>query len=399
MYRKFSADKIFNGYSVLPGKPVIIIDKQGLIQDLVDFTEAGDDVEHFTGMITPGFINAHCHAELSHLKGQVPEGTGLVQFVQQVMNKRTQQHSEEQKAILIRAATQQMHNSGIVAVGDICNTADSLPAKKDDKMHWHNFIEVTGFIGATAAKRLADLQPVKEQFVLEKLMVGKQKYFNTTLAAHAPYSVSQQLFQLINNDTAAQLTSIHNQETAAENDLYQTKSGDFLHLYQNIGIDIDSFEQTGKSSLQSWFPYFSQQQKIIAVHNNFTNQSDLDFVKKRTKTGKQSISFCICINANRYIEKINPPIELLVKNNCNIILGTDSLASNHQLSIWEEIKTIKQQFQSIHLETMLQWATSNGATALQMDDIIGTIEKGKQPGLVLIDNIKDLSIASVKRID
>lgn len=377
----------------MPGKPVIIIDETGVIKDIMDASVAGEDIQQLKGIITPGFVNAHCHTELSHLKGQVPEGTGLVQFVQQIMSKRNLQHSPEQKQVLIKAAVQQMYNSGIVAVGDICNTSDSLAAKKNSSLHWHNFIEVTGFVGATANKRFTDLGPVKDEFLHEA--VNKQNYFNTTLAPHAPYSVSEQLFELINADTAGQLTTIHNQEAAAENELYQKKAGGFLELYQNIGIDISYFNATGKTSLQSWLPHLNRQQKIISVHNNFTSQHDIDFVKQ-TNPG---ISFCICINANRYIEQINPPIELLMKNNCNMVLGTDSLASNHQLNIWEEIKTIRQQFASINLETLLQWATSNGAAVLQMNDVLGSIEKGKQPGLVLIEKPDDLINSTAKRID
>lgn len=376
----------------MQGKPVIIVDENGVIADITNLSDAGDDVPQLKGIICPGFINAHCHVELSHLKGQVPEGTGLVQFVQQVMSKRNLQHSPEQKQVLIKAAIQQMYNSGIVAVGDICNTTDSIEAKKNSYLHWQNFIELTGFVGATAAKRFADMQIVNEQFSQEK---NTRNYFNTTLAPHAPYSVSEQLFELINTATADQLTTIHNQETAAENELYQTKSGGFLELYQNIGIDISSFNASGKTSLRSWLPYLNRRQRIITVHNNFTSQADIDFVKESNK----DVSFCICINANRYIEQINPPIQLLMENNCKMVLGTDSLASNHQLNIWEEIKTIRQQFPAIQLDTLLQWATSNGAATLQMNNRVGTIEKGKQPGLVLIEQPDDLQHSTAKRID
>jgi cytosine/adenosine deaminase-related metal-dependent hydrolase len=80
-----------------------------------------------------------------------------------------------------------------------------------------------------------------------------------------------------------------------------------------------------------------------------------------------------------------PDIDLLMKHDCDIVLGTDSLASNHQLSILEEIKTIHQQFPHIGTETMLRWATSNGARALQMGSFLGSFEKGKKPGVVLIN--------------
>ncbi|MFZ1304216.1 MAG: amidohydrolase, partial [Ferruginibacter sp.] len=70
MYRKFSADKIFNGYQFLQ-QQVLITDIDGVIVEIVDEKEAGDDVEKLNGILCPGFINAHCHLELSHMKGHI----------------------------------------------------------------------------------------------------------------------------------------------------------------------------------------------------------------------------------------------------------------------------------------------------------------------------------------
>jgi cytosine/adenosine deaminase-related metal-dependent hydrolase len=78
-------------------------------------------------------------------------------------------------------------------------------------------------------------------------------------------------------------------------------------------------------------------------------------------------------------------VELLQQENCSIVLGTDSLASNDELSIAAEIRTIHRSFPSIPLETILQWATSNGACALGLENEIGTLTPGKSPGILLFD--------------
>jgi cytosine/adenosine deaminase-related metal-dependent hydrolase len=67
----------------------------------------------------------------------------------------------------------------------------------------------------------------------------------------------------------------------------------------------------------------------------------------------------------------------------DIVFGTDSLASNQQLSILAEMQTIRRYFPSIPFEQLYQWATLNGAKALQMDNLLGSFERGKQPGVVL----------------
>ncbi len=138
------------------------------------------------------------------------------------------------------------------------------------------------------------------------------------------------------------------------------------------------------------------------MHNTFTTQADVDYVNGEwsmvnSEPGLQTINskpetfFCLCVNANQYIEDALPPIELFRRNNLQIVLGTDSLASNRSLNILDEIKTIRKFFPLIPLEEMLQWATVNGAKALQMDDQLGSFEVGKKPGVVLI-NENDLTV-------
>src|SRR5215218_4946532 len=91
-YRKIKGNKLFDGYKFLSGH-TLIAREDGIIEDLVTDEMAGSDVEVHDGLITPGFINCHCHLELSHMKGLIPEGTGLVDFVFKVVTER--HHSEE----------------------------------------------------------------------------------------------------------------------------------------------------------------------------------------------------------------------------------------------------------------------------------------------------------------
>ena len=381
LYRKFTADKVFNGYELLNGNYVLITDADGVVTDLIDEKDAGENIEVFKGIISPGLINAHCHLELSQLKNVIPTGTGLVQFVQQVMGNRALLN--EVKIEAMRLAEQEMYNSGVVAVGDICNTADSLIIKKESKIHWHNFIEVSGFVDVVAAKRLADANLIYQDFLLNK-------FDKTSLSPHAPYSVSKTLFTELNASTTGKLITIHNQECTAEDELYFNKTGNFLELYKNFGIDISSFVPTGKTSFESWLPYFTNGQAIISVHNTFTNQADINFYKNQSAAAQ--LYFCICINANKYIEQKAPPIELFRKNNCPMVIGTDSYASNWQLNIWDEIKAIQLETNfKIPLSEILQWATINGARALQIENSAGSFEKGKKPGIVLIEGLEDLN--------
>ncbi len=376
MYRKFSADKIFNGYQFLQ-QQVLITDAYGVIVDIVDEKETGDDVEKLNGILCPGFINAHCHLELSHMKGHIPKHTGLVDFVLKVV---TERHYAEQEIFdAIENAEDEMLQNGIVAVGDICNNTLSISQKTKERLRYHNFIEASGFIPALAEERFQKSWKIFEEYLLT---LNTQR---STVCPHAPYSVSPGMFSMINDLPNNNLLTIHNQETEAENEFFEKGTGDFLRLYKQMGIDISFFKQTGKTSLQSWLPHFTKGQSIILVHNVCTSAEDLLFEKLQTANCKLRTFYCLCPNANLYISNILPDINMLMQHTDNIVLGTDSLASNDALSILAEIKTLQQNFKDIDLAILLKWATSNGAKALQMDKSLGSFEKGKQPGVILID--------------
>jgi cytosine/adenosine deaminase-related metal-dependent hydrolase len=79
---------------------------------------------------------------------------------------------------------------------------------------------------------------------------------------------------------------------------------------------------------------------------------------------------------------------MLMKQGANLVIGTDSYASNWQLNVFGELKSIRTHFPQITWTQCLQWATINGARALGMDDTLGSFERGKKPGIVLLSNEK-----------
>jgi cytosine/adenosine deaminase-related metal-dependent hydrolase len=126
----------------------------------------------------------------------------------------------------------------------------------------------------------------------------------------------------------------------------------------------------------------SQINKLILVHNTVTTKEDIEFAQQTNK----ELYWCLCPLANLYIENTLPDVNLLYASNCKLVVGTDSLASNDHLSIWDELSVLHAHFPTIPLEEKLRWATSNGAEALGMNSTLGSLENGKQPGIVFIEN-------------
>lgn len=391
-YRKFNADHLFDGYKLHSSNNVLVTDDQGKIFEIISIEDAGDNIEKFEGILSPGLINCHCHLELSHLKNIIPPHTGLIDFLCSVVTKRdaspssskgeVHEDAEKKKKETISEAEKEMFNNGIVAVGDIGNSADTASVKSKSKLYWQNFVEVLGFTDEKAEENIGQYIFIVNEFE-KKNRTNTQR---TNLVPHAPYSISPKTFDLINNNTEGKIISIHNQEHPAENELYKTGGGEYLKLFKIFGIEKSPFPVTGKSSLQSCLPHFNKQQTIFLVHNTYMPEDDILFAKEYAKKNNLSLVWCLCVNANLYIENKVPPVELFMKHNLPIVLGTDSYSSNWQLSITKEIQSFRQHFPAIPLETMLQWATINGAKALRWDNDLGSFEKNKIPGVVLISN-------------
>jgi aminodeoxyfutalosine deaminase len=372
-----TADRIHDGRQWLPQGTVIELDDSGKILALHAASDT-DPVTRYESIICPGFVNAHCHLELSHMKDLIPTGTGLMQFLKDVIFKR-EGFTEEQKITARAAAYQELYDNGTVAVGDISNAYETLDIRGRDQMHIYTFVESLGFNPDRAQQSFDHALHVYEQFAAQPQGTRRLKQ---SIVPHAPYSVSASLFGLIGAHEPGSLMSLHNQECPDEDQYYIDKQGGVSDLLQTIGIDDSRFVPAGKTSLQAYMDWLPHQRPMLLVHNTCTTAADVRHAQQQNP----QVYWCLCPNANQYIESSLPDIPMLQQEagTDHICVGTDSLSSNHQLSVLSELQTIAQAFPQIGWETLLQWATSNGARALQFDDVIGTIEVGKTPGIVLL---------------
>ncbi|MBD1393972.1 amidohydrolase family protein [Mucilaginibacter glaciei] len=386
--KSFKADYVFPVYADPIKNGIVTVDDSGKII-AVAATPHPDHVnfptETLSGIIAPGFINTHCHTELSHLKDKVKPGGGLISFIQDIQTFRNIDKAEMLDAA--QRADQQMYDNGIVAVADTANSNLTVAMKEKSKLYYHTFVEIFGFLPDRA----------DELFEKAGLLADEFRPQSVSVTAHAPYSVSKELFKLIKHFSDGgnkNLLSIHNQECEDENKFYRYKLGGFIDMYRHFGINIDYFRPQARNSLQSVIPLLSNRQKILMVHNTCTNLKDIYFIKRFDR----KINWCFCPNANVYIEKRLPKVELFVNQGLNITLGTDSLASNNGLSILSEMQTIQQKFSSISLQTLLEWGTKNGAEFLDIADTKGTIEVDKSPGLNLITGLDDLKLTPESKV-
>ncbi len=373
--RYLSADIIYP----ISRKPIIngaiAIADDGEIIKVFDSTDKLPEgqIEFFEGVLCPGFINTHCHLELSHLKGKVTEHKHIDGFVKELQSKREATAEAIQAAIT--HADAEMYKNGIVAVGDISNGNATFTTKQKSSISYHTFIELFGFDASKAAPIYSGAKLLQSQ--LEKLKL------RNSIVPHSPYSVSPPLFNRIKNGhLEGAPICIHNQENKDENAFYQTGTGRLAEMLKSFGLSMADWKGGHQSSIQGYLHQLPTNSPLLFVHNTFTSAEDIDLVIK----SHPAPFWCFCPNANQYIEDTLPNIPLFLEKAAKCTIGTDSLASNYSLSVLDELKVISKAYPSVPTKTLLEWATINGAEFLGLSNHYGSFEKGKKPGINWLKN-------------
>lgn len=345
-------------------------------------------------VLIPGFVNAHCHLELSHLRGRVATGTTLLPFLVGVVSLREVEQAEIDAAIQEQDAA--MWADGIQAVGDICNKLDTATVKASSPIHYHSFVEMFDFLQPErAAATFEQYEPV---YAGQPSGAGNAK----TAVPHAPYTVSDPLYARINALNQGRGTvSIHNQETAEETRLFADGGGAFPEFFAGFGAGLDHFDPPGHSSLRWALARMDPRCRTLLVHNTMTQPEDIRLAQKWAQNG---LYWATCPNANLYIENRLPNYQKFLDAEAKVCVGTDSLTSNWQLSVLEELRTISKYQSYVSFSTLLRWATLNGAEALGFDAELGSLESGKKPGLLALRGLEgqrpaELRIGTETRVE
>jgi cytosine/adenosine deaminase-related metal-dependent hydrolase len=356
---------------------IVEVNEDGVIISVFQ-DETFRDYKFLEGILIPGLVNAHCHLELSHLENKItPRHNGMAGFIDQIFSWR--EKSDVQECINeMLLQDKKMFDEGIVAVGDISNSAVSIEVKKNSRIHYHTFVEVMGMSAVSAQSRFDNGVSLVNQFIQNNLT-------SVSLALHAPYSISKKLMQLVNehlkNNSA---TSIHINESNDELLFCKSKSGPLKEVFEKYKLPVNDFDNTtNESILIDCVQQLNNASPFILVHNVKTTPEEI----AKANRINDNLYWCLCVNANEYITGETPDLINYNNDSLNVVIGTDSLASNKQLSVWEELKTINKLNNQIPFERFIKWATINGARALQLDNKLGKIKPGYAPGLVQVSNI------------
>lgn len=377
--RKIAANYVFpiNGEPIRNGYVKFNDDNE--VVEVGQLGQECEDTEFYSGILCPGFTNAHNHVELSHLEGAFEQATGMSGFINQI-NALRNTVDKEGRIKALETQMEKMYREGVSAMADISNCSESFACKAKSPMYTRSFLELFGS------------EPKDAQDVLEggKALaeVAREYGIDAAITPHSCYTMSPQLLAMAAQEgLKSGFLSYHSQESQEEEDLIISGTGALAENYKGRGLSTPPV--TGKPALVYFIDRllsFSQSPvkgNILLVHNVAINQESIDYAKRHLANPY----FAICPLSNIFIHRSLPPLDLMRENGLKICLGTDSLSSNTILSIAREIVCIHDNFSHIPLEEILQWACLNGAQMLGKDDVYGSFEPGKRPGAVLIENI------------
>lgn len=380
--KKFAADFAFtlDGSAKPVERPLVVTDEAGKILSVSQYSQDElSDAEYHAGILIPGMVNAHCHIELSHLKGAFRQATGMSGFINQI-NELRESVDEKGRFEAMKAEFENFSRQGVVAVSDISNCNESFPLKKEyrDRVYYRTFVELFGTEKADAEAILEGGQRTADQATAMGL--------EASVTPHSCYTMSPKLLEITaKRGLESGIISYHSQESQEEEDMIMKGSGALSDNYHGRGLSTPPV--TGTTALEYFIDRIAEKEgkvkgRINLVHNVVISQRSID----RAKEALQSPFFTICPLSNIFIHRQLPPIDLMRKNNLKICIGTDSLSSNLILDMVREMECLQENFPGLELGEILVWACTNGAELLGKQDSLGSIEKGKTPGIVLLEN-------------
>jgi len=319
-------------------------------------------VDHGPGVLMPGLINAHLHLELSALKGKISFEKGFQAWVADLLVKR----GALGESVLRSAAKDGMDHlmaSGTFGIGEI----STLGITRD-------MVERSGLSGVWFQEMLGSDIPLNDN--LKDAGVD----LNCSFAGHAPHTSSPLLLVHLKKRSAFKGLpfSIHVAESSHETQFIETRQGAWADFLTQRGIDFSSWPLPAASPVKYLDSLGILDPMTLAVHLLRVDNRDLDILKNK------GVKTVLCPRSNFNLHKRLPNIKSFLDRGLMPGLGTDSLASNDSLTIFDEMAFVAMNYPSISPCEILAMGTVYGAAALGMDQHLGTLLPGRRGDLLYL---------------
>ncbi len=352
-------------------------------------SSGGTEIDLGNTVLMPGFVNAHAHLELSHLEGAVPGDRGFVTWIEDQLRVRAERSADEVPAA-IRKGIATMQALGTVAVADVSNSLAALGPLKESGIHSLLLHEILGFdpdkartvmeqtkAARTSARANLDANADPSVNAGADVNVNRRagpqvaaSRIRIEVAAHAPHSISRELFELLAKDGGVR--SIHVAESQSEDDFLRDGSGDWRE-FLNRRVGPVAFKAPGMTPVRYLDELGVLTPGLLAVHCVRVEADDAKLLAAR---GAVAV---LCPRSNEFLGNGVPPLALLLGSGVSLALGTDSLASCASLDVLEDARLLARKFPRVPRVAILHALTRGGARALGFEDLgeirIGAVAK------------------------
>jgi len=341
-----------------------------------DAGPAGEELQLGNAVLMPGLVNAHCHLELTVMRGFL-EDLDFRRWILRLTNARRAVLDRDALLDSARYGLEEGVRAGVTTYADTCESGVVVQAMREAGVRGIVYQEVFGPDPARCAESIAGLRE----------LVAGLRYLETPLvrvgvSPHAPYTVSDELFRATADLAREQRLpmAIHIAESELEWALVVDGAGSFAEGLRRRGITVGP---RGASPIQLLARLGVLDTRPLLIHCVRIDGRDIESVAGSGST----IAHCPASNAK--LGHGTAPIDEILAAGIPVGLGSDSVASNNRMDIVEEARLalLAQRTRMRSCETpeavdVLEMATIGGARALGLDTVVGTLEVGKQADLV-----------------
>lgn len=321
--------------------------------------------------ILPGLVNAHTHLEFSSLTAPLAPAVPFTDWLRAVIGWRRERNALPGPDVADGFG--QAWGGGTTLIGEIASQGWDPAAVPKIGPRVIAFQEALGLRPAVRDEQLARAR----SFLADKSTAA---HVTRGLSPHAPYSLHPDLFRglvALANEFQAPL-AMHLAETTAEGELLRHGRGEFVPFLERLGVWDSSAIPTGTRVLD-YLRDLESLSHALVVHGNYLDQDEQQFL-----AGKENFTVVYCPRTHAYFGHSPHPWQELQDRGTRVALGTDSRASNPDLSLWEELRFLRRKFPRVAPEILLRMATVYGAEALGQGTETGTLEPGKRADLLIV---------------
>jgi cytosine/adenosine deaminase-related metal-dependent hydrolase len=320
------------------------------------------DIDLGNVALTPGFVNAHTHLDLTGAAGKTPPTSDFIGWLRQIIDYRRNQTPEKTTAD-VRAGIAECIRHGTTLIGDIAANGQSWDALAEAPLRAVVYFEVIGLTDVRSRESVASAW----QWCLDR---ADDASIRRGISPHAPYSFNRWAMDRL---PGSRPFAIHLAETLAEIEVLEYRSGQFVPFLKELGAwDEDGLANRIDQVIDMMARHNSP---VLYIHGNYLSP---------TVSIPPHCSVVYCPRTHAAFGHPPHPFRDFHSRGIRVALGTDSLASNPDLSVLAEARFVRSRYPQVPGDLLLRMATSSGARALGWNGETGKLLSGKSADFAVV---------------